>query len=231
MRLVLWDVDGTLMNSRGIIREARKRALREVYGIEGELGRVAGGGMTDPQLTLATVALHGWEENAAVELLDAFREAYVDGLHQLRGALAEDLQVLPGVTETIDRLHTLGAMQSLLTGNYQEAARLKVGAVGLDRRLQIELGAFGSDNRDRLQLVPVALERAQRLREPGLTAADIVVIGDSPRDIACARAGGARAVAVATGAHAAQELAEHRPDCLLADLSDSAAAAAAILGR
>jgi phosphoglycolate phosphatase len=231
MRLVLWDVDGTLMNSRGAIRDARVRALRSVYGIEGEIRRVAGGGMTDPQLTLETVALHGWAEATALEHLDAFRDAYLAGLEEARASLADDLEVLPGIPETIERLHELGVAQSLLTGNYEPAARLKISAAGLDRRLNFELGAFGSDNRDRLCLVPVALEKARRLLDPKMTAADVVVIGDSPRDIACARAGGARAVAVATGPHPASELATFQPDALLERLGDTDETIAALLGR
>lgn len=231
MRLVLWDVDGTLMNSTRAVREARRRALVSVYQIEGEIRRVAGGGMTDPQLTLETLALHGWTEAAALEHLDVFRDAYLAGLEEARATLAQDLQVLPGVTDTIERLHALGVTQSLLTGNYEPAARLKVGAAGLDCRLDLEVGAFGSDNRDRLCLVPVALEKARRLRDASLSAEDIVVIGDSPRDIACARAGGARAIAVATGPHPASELAEHHPDAVLESLQDTDAAVAAILGH
>src|SRR6185503_15438047 len=128
MRLVLWDVDGTLMNSRGAVRQARAQALRAVYGITGEIRRVSGGGMTDPQLTLETMVLHGWTETAALEHLDAFRDAYLAGLTGARDTLAADLEVLPGVVETIERLHALGVAQSLLTGNYEPAARLKVSA-------------------------------------------------------------------------------------------------------
>jgi phosphoglycolate phosphatase-like HAD superfamily hydrolase len=219
------------MNSRGAIRHARVQALRAVYGLEGEIRRVAGGGMTDPQLTLETLLAHGWAEPAAIERLDAFRDAYLDGLHANRDILAADLDVLPGVVETIERLHELGVAQSLLTGNYEPAARLKVSAAGLDRRLDFELGAFGSDNRDRLCLVPVALEKARRQIDPTMTAEQIVVIGDSPRDIACARAGGARAVAVATGPHPVAELATFHPDALLECLSDTDATIAALLGR
>ncbi|MCC7370807.1 MAG: haloacid dehalogenase-like hydrolase [Chloroflexi bacterium] len=231
MHLVLWDVDGTLMNSRGAIRHARSTALRSVYGIEGEIRRVAGGGMTDPQLTLETVALHGWTEESALAHLDAFRDAYLAGLEEARASLAADLEVLDGVRETIERLHARGVAQSLLTGNYEPAARLKVSAAGLDTRLDFALGAFGSDNRDRLCLVPVALEKAQRLLDPAMIAADIVVIGDSPRDIACARAGGARAVAVATGPHPAEELATFHPDALLERLHDNDETIKALLGR
>jgi len=120
--------------------------------------------------------------------------------------------------------------QSLLTGNYEPAARLKVGCAGLDQHLDLDVGAFGSDNRDRLCLVPVALEKACRLRGLNLSAENVAVIGDSPRDIACARAGGARAVAVATGSHTVDELAEHQPDALLESLQDTNAVLAAVLG-
>ena len=211
MRLVLWDVDGTLMTSTGVLREARDRALASVYRIEGEIQRATTtGGMTDPQLALAILALHGWEEAAALERLDAYRDAYLAGLELAHERLISDLAVLPGVRQILDALAACGVTQSLLTGNYETAARLKVGAVGLDQHLDLEVGAFGSDNRDRLCLVPVALEKARRLRDPRLTSADIVIVGDSPRDIACARAGGARAVAVATGPHPVEELADHQ---------------------
>jgi phosphoglycolate phosphatase-like HAD superfamily hydrolase len=202
-----------------------------VYGIQGEIRRVAGGGMTDPQLTLETMALHGWTEEAALGHLDAFRDAYLAGLEAAQASLADDLEVLPGVRETIERLHELGVAQSLLTGNYEPAARLKVNAAGLDRRLDFALGAFGSDNRDRLCLVPVALEKARRLLDSSVLAADIVVIGDSPRDIACARAGGARAIAVATGPHSAAELANCQPDAVLELLADSDEMISVLLGR
>jgi phosphoglycolate phosphatase len=231
MRLVLWDVDGTLMNSTGVLREARDRAMAGVYGIEDEIRRVTvGGGMTDPQLALETLALHGWSEADALEHLDAYRDAYLAGLEAARGRLASDLAVLPGVREVMDGLAARGVTQSLLTGNYEASARLKVGAVGLDGHLDLEVGAFGSDNRDRLCLVPVALEKFRRLRDSRLTSADIVIVGDSPRDIACARAGGARAVAVATGPHPVEELAGYQPDALLSSLTDTQAALAAMLG-
>jgi phosphoglycolate phosphatase len=232
MRLVLWDVDGTLMNSTGVVRSAREQALTSVYRIEGELRRaVFPGGMTDPQLALEILALHGWDEAAALAHLDGYRDAYVANLKAAQAVLAADLHVLPGVRKVMDLLAARGVTQSLLTGNYEAAARLKVGAAGLDGHLDLEVGAFGSDNRDRLCLVPVALEKARRLRDASLMAEDIVVIGDSPRDIACARAGGGRAVAVATGSDSSDKLAEHHPDALLESLSDVHAAVTAILAR
>ena len=153
------------------------------------------------------------------------------GLHEVREILADHIDVLAGAPAMLDRLAELRVHQSLLTGNYEAAARLKLGSVNLDRHLDFEVGAFGSDHRDRLQLVPVALEKYRRLRAPDLTVDDVVVVGDTPRDIACARAGGARAVAVATGQFSAEVLAEHAPDALLTSLGDTVAAVRAILGR
>ena len=231
MRLVLWDIDGTLIRARGLFGSIWYQALRTVYRLEGELARIEMAGKTDGQIALEILALHGWTETAATPHLDAFREMYVAALHEVRSSLAEHVTVLPGVPETLERLASIGARQSLLTGNYEASARLKLGSVGLDHHFDFDIGAFGSDDRDRLRLVPVAIEKGRRLRDPSLGADDIVVVGDTPRDIACARAGGARVVAVATGRYARAELVEHRPDVLLESLRDTDSVVEAILGH
>jgi phosphoglycolate phosphatase-like HAD superfamily hydrolase len=231
MRLVLWDIDGTLIRARGLFGRVWYEALKTVYQLEGELVRIEMAGKTDSQIALEILALHGWDEDAAIPHLDTFRERYIAVLHEVRASLAEHVTVLPGVPEALERLTTVGIRQSLLTGNYEASARLKLGSVGLDHYFDFEIGAFGSDHRDRLHLVPVSVAKGQRLRDPGLSANDIVVVGDTPRDIACARAGRARVVAVATGRYGTTELAEHRPDVLLESLQDTDAVTAAILGR
>jgi phosphoglycolate phosphatase-like HAD superfamily hydrolase len=231
MPLILWDIDGTLIRARGLFGSVWYQALRTVYQLEGELARIEMAGKTDSQIALEILALHGWTEDAAIPHLDTFREAYIAGLHEVRTGLAEHITVLPGVPEILERLAGLDVRQSLLTGNYEASARLKLGSVGLDHHFDFEIGAFGSDHRDRLRLVPVAVEKGRRLRDLSLTADDVVVVGDTPRDVACARTGGARMVAVATGRYASDALAEHRPDALLASLQDTDAAVAAILGR
>lgn len=235
MRLVLWDVDGTLVNSSGAIGKARSISMQQVYGVEGRppgypVGGF-GGGMTDPQLTLALMALFGWAEADALARMDEWGLAYVAALEAAKHTLKADLQVIAGVEAVLARLNEeAGVLQSLLTGNMVGAARLKMEATGLDQHLDLDLGGFGSDNRDRNCLVPVALGKAQRLKHATLRAEDVVVIGDSPRDIACARAGGARAVAVATGPHTPEELAEHKPDAIIEDHSDIERSIARILG-
>ena len=228
-RLILWDVDGTLLRSKGASVRAYLRALRAVYQLEGELARVTMHGKTDGQIALELLAHHDHTEEQALELLDRFREAYVAELEAARSELAADLVVLPGVRDVLERLRARGVRQSLLTGNFEAAARVKLGCAGLDRYVDFAIGAFGSDHRDRNSLVPIALEKARRLRGDALGPADVVVVGDTPRDVACARAGGARAVAVATGQFAADELARHAPDALLPDLRDAESAVSAIL--
>jgi phosphoglycolate phosphatase len=133
------------------------------------------------------------------------------------------------VPETLSELHNRdGVVQSLLTGNIEANAALKVGAFGLERWLDFEVGAYGSDPHDqRSDLVAVARERAAA--KYGAPAA-AVLVGDTPLDVSAARAAGARAVAVATGFSELEALEESRPDVLLPDLRDTAAAVRAILG-
>jgi phosphoglycolate phosphatase len=231
MRLVLWDVDGTILHSQRVVGDLYIQAVVDVYELQEALREVEWSGKTDSQIVLESLALHGWAEEAAIARLDAFRDQYVAALNAVREQLIEDMPLLPGVPAMLQHLAGLGVKQSLLTGNYEPAALVKLGAVGLDHHFDFAVGAFGSDHRDRTRLVPIAVEKARRLYEANLSPADVIVIGDTPRDIACARAGGARAVAVATGQFSLMTLEEHHPDVLLADLSDTEAAAAAILGR
>src|SRR4051794_25914855 len=106
MQLVLWDVDGTLMHSKRVVREAHNLAMRRVYQVEGRLPGVSGGaygGMTDPQLALAILEPHGWSEEAALEHLDAFRDTYVAALADVQHTLAADLEILPGVIGVLEQ--------------------------------------------------------------------------------------------------------------------------------
>ena len=123
----------------------------------------------------------------------------------------------------LEELSEHGAVQSLLTGNLQPVARLKLGCAGLDRFVDFDLGAYGSDHADRTCLVPIVRRRLSERFCSGASKADIVVVGDTPRDIECARAGSARAIAVATGNYSRQELEAHHPDAVLDDLSDTPA--------
>ena len=119
----------------------------------------------------------------------------------------------------------------MLTGNLEPVARLKLACAGLDQYVAFELGAYGSDHRDRDCLVPIVRERLQQQFGAEVAAADIVVVGDTPRDIACARAGGARVLAVATGNFSRAELEAHHPEVVFDDLHDTDAVVARLLSR
>jgi phosphoglycolate phosphatase len=232
--VVLWDIDGTLIRSRGgrVSVSAFLRALSSASSLPGELPYPKdSGGKTDEQIALEVLLLASIAEEHATQLLPAFRVAYLELLENERHRLVQDLRVLPGVAEVLSRLQQLGVCQSLLTGNLEPIARLKLDCVGLGQYVAFELGGYGSDHRDRACLVPIARERLGDHLGPRMAAADIVVVGDTPRDIACARAGGARVVAVATGNYSRADLEAHHPDAIFDDLHDTDAVVACLLGH
>ena len=228
--VVLWDIDGTLVRSNGgrVSVSAFLRALREVAELQHDLPYPKdSAGKTDEQIALEVLVSAELAEEAAIGLLPAFRQLYLSELEAAREQLVPDLRVLPGVPAALQALRDRGVTQSLLTGNLEPIARLKLTCAGLSDYVDFELGAFGSDHRDRTCLVPITRQRLRERR--GMPSADIVVVGDTPRDIACARAGGARVVAVATGNVPREVLAQHAPDVLLDDLRDSDALLEALL--
>lgn len=230
MPVVLWDIDGTLVRSRGarVSTRAFVRALRQVAHLPDELVYPTdAGGKTDAQIAREMLVALAVKDAHAPEFLARFGAAYLGELERDPALLADDLLVLPGVPAILDRLRAAGVPQSLLTGNLEPVARLKLACVGLDHYFAFEWGAYGSDHADRTCLVPMsrARIRAATGREPD----QVVVIGDTPRDIACARAGSARAVAVATGTYSRDELLAHGPDAVLDDLQNTQAALEALL--
>ena len=218
MLLVLWDIDGTLVDSAGHGRHAFEDAFRAVIGLDPEWVDYAG--RTDHQIALAML-------DGSAEHLPALLEQLAARLAERKDAIAAEGRVYPGVRETLAALHEAdGVVNSLLTGNIQANAALKVSAFGLERWLDFEVGAYGSDPHERRSdLVAVARERAAaKYGEP--TGA--VLVGDTPLDVQAAHEAHARAVAVMTGFANRQEVLQSRPEALLDDLSDTTAAVAAI---
>lgn len=218
MRVVLWDVDGTLVHTSGIGAAVFDRALERVVGAPPP-ERLLLSGKTDPQiareyLVLMSVADPDGHVPAVIEVLEAEVAAAA-------ARIAEAGWALPGVEELLARLAGEATVhQTVLTGNTRANATVKVTAFGLERWLDLDAGAYGSDHADRRELVPVARERARRLRGVDAGPGDVWVVGDSANDLACARAGGARCLLVATGRTTYDELAALGPDALMADLSD-----------
>jgi len=227
VRLVLWDIDGTLIDSGGAGRYAFADAFEAVVGHRpAELPLMAG--RTDHDIAVDTLELNGVEDGEA--LWPAFAAALAESLAAREDQMAADGRALPGVREAIAALDQAGGVvQSLLTGNVKPNAATKLRAFGLDGLLDLEIGAYGSDARERNALVGFARERVQAEHGIELGPEDIVLIGDTPRDVEAGRANGARAVGVATGRYSVGELEETGADAVLADLTDSEAVVAAVL--
>ena len=228
-KLVLFDIDGTILGSDGAGRRAMEGALSHVFGSPGD-PRYRYDGKTDLQIARELMRLEGHDDEA----IDARREAVLAGyLERLRRELDTDdrhVHLLPGVPALLDALEPRAdVVLGLLTGNVAEGAATKLGAAGIDFA-RFRVNAFGSDHEHRPSLPAVAQRRGHELLGVRFAGEEIVVIGDTPADIECARSVGARTVAVATGRYSVEELSEHEPAAVLRDLSDTDAALRAILG-
>jgi phosphoglycolate phosphatase len=230
-RLVLWDVDGTLVQAGEVGRDIFTEAFQAVMGRDADrvaAGMLAMAGRTDPEIALDLLAAHQVAEGETH--LDAFSEALVAALAAKAALIRERGRALPGAEEALAALgREPGVVQSLLTGNVEPNALLKLASFGLDGYLDFEVGGFGSDHRHRPSLVDVARGKAERKYGTAFDATATVLVGDTPLDVAAGRAGGARVVAVATGPYTVDELEATGPDAVLPDLGDTARALAAIL--
>jgi phosphoglycolate phosphatase-like HAD superfamily hydrolase len=225
-RLVLFDIDGTLLWAGGASRRAFGAALREVFGTAGSVADWDYSGKTDPQIVRELMRGAGIADAEILRrrplALETYRERLAESLRP------EDVREKPGVRALLEALAgeprvTLG----LLTGNLEPTARLKLAP--LDANRFFAFGAFGSDHEDRYRLPGIALERAREAVGISFAGPEVVITGDSVHDVLCGRDLGVRAVAVATGRTSAERLAGVRPDALLADFSDTRASVAAIL--
>ena len=224
MRLVLWDVDGTLVDTAGHGWRAFGEAFEALFGRPPE-GLVPMAGHTDHEIALAILERNGVE--GADAHLPRMWEALADALTARQDRMAREGRPQPGAHAALEALAGRDdVLQSLLTGNIEANAALKLAAYGLERHVDFEIGGYGSDHRVRSELVTIACGRASRKYGVEVLPADAVLIGDTPLDIAAARDAGARVVAVATGPHSDRELAS--ADAVLPDLRDTAALLAAI---
>jgi phosphoglycolate phosphatase-like HAD superfamily hydrolase len=227
-RLVLWDIDGTLVDSDGLGGEAFYDAFERVTGAEVKQ-LVPFAGRTDLEIALDLLETAGIEHSE--QLLGDFEEELARAMAERAHLLRERGRPFPGVREALERLgEEPGVTQSLLTGNIAANARVKLGAFGLDVLVDMEIGAYGTDDRRRGELVAVARRKALDLRGAAFDPADIVLIGDTPLDVAAAIEGGARAVGVATGPYHTDELLHSGAEAVLEDLSNLDLVLGAVLG-
>jgi phosphoglycolate phosphatase-like HAD superfamily hydrolase len=217
----LFDIDGTLIRP-GLtsVLDGFRVAFRTVFGIDEVVHRIDTGGMIDRQIIREIARLHG--RPCSPEQMAEAHRVIADYCRSIRLGPV----VLPGVTELLAILEAQSYPKGILTGNIQEVAWLKLGEAGLATNFQF--GAFGDEADERAHLVPLAVERARQTLGVDVAPEQVWIIGDTPRDIACARANGARVVAVATGRWTTDQLVEHEPDALFADLQDAEKFLAAI---
>ncbi|MFW5714062.1 MAG: HAD hydrolase-like protein [Brevefilum sp.] len=217
-RVLLFDIDGTLVDPQGEGHTCMRLALQDVFGTAGPIETYDMSGKTDWQIVTELMQLAGLEAHKIKTQRQAAFRAYAWVVAREAPNLVMD--VLPGVPALLNQLAgDERFLLGLLTGNVREAVPHKLRAAGLNPDI-FQFGAYGSEHIDRNELPPLALERAGRLFDTKVSPEAALIIGDTPRDIACARNGGLKVLSVATGWFSKEELAVHNPDYLLDDLGD-----------
>ena len=216
MRFILFDIDGTLIDSGGAGVRALNLAFEEMFSVADAFGTISMAGKTDLQIVTEGLELHNLEiSNGKVpDFLGRYLRHLRNTINAAKG------HVKAGVRSALDRLSAQDdIVLGLLTGNIEPGAMIKLGAFGLEE--YFDVGAFGDDDADRNRLLPIALEKLRKKRDVELDFRDCVVIGDTPRDIECSKPFGAYAIAVATGPYSFGILSDAGADAVFHDLSDT----------
>ncbi len=222
---MLWDVDGTLVHAGSAGRDVFEAAVGHVLGqaLPADLlTQVVMSGKTDPQIATEVLVLAGVASADVGHHLPPVLARLEAEVAAVEARIRAEGRVLPGVEAVLRRLAgDPGVVQTVLTGNLEANATLKLAAFGLERWLDMRVGAFGSDHADRRALVPIALERVAERRGRAFPPECSWVIGDTPRDLDCARAVGARCLLVGTGRFRAADLEGLGADAVLDDLTET----------
>jgi len=228
VKLLLFDIDGTLMLSGGAGFRAIDRVFEESHGIGRATRGIVPDGKTDPMIFREVVDRHGLAGGGHSVSLGRLRERYAQIMAEEMAA--SPARLMPGVEMLLERLNAdAGVALGLLTGNFEETARIKLRRFGLDRFFGF--GAFGSDDGDRRLLPAKAVERAERrLGAPLGLGPHVVIIGDTPRDVECALVNRATAVAVATGRYSTAQLRDAGATVVFEDFSDTEAVVSTLTG-
>ncbi len=217
MKLVLFDIDGTLLTSGMAGADAMRMAFAELYQIADGFAGISMSGKTDPAILQEALAQH--QLSGEDEACEVFHERYIRHLRRTLPESGRPRRLMPGIPDLLKALASRSdIILGLLTGNFAMGAQLKLESFDIWHYFRV--GAYGSDAGDRNALVPIAQERTRTLLGYDIAPQRIFVIGDTPRDIACAKAHEARSVAVATGDYELEALQQHQPDYCLPDLSD-----------
>lgn len=227
MKIILFDIDGTLLTTGGAGRRAMEATLRAHFGSVGAPA-YRYDGKTDGQIVRDLMRGDGHEDAAIDAKLPAVLAEYLERLHAELEANPAATTRYEGVVELLDALEARAdRVLGLLTGNVERGAHRKLAEVGLAPS-RFRVGAFGSDHEARPALPAVALARACALLGVPLTGDRLVIVGDTPFDLQCGREVGARAIGVATGHYSVAQLSGHDPHAVFEDLRDTAAVLAAI---
>jgi phosphoglycolate phosphatase-like HAD superfamily hydrolase len=227
LKLLLFDIDGTLVDCGGQPKPLFGDALEEVYGARGDIRGYDFSGKTDPRIVVDLMTAAGIPPALIHERLDDLRDAYLTRLE--RDLQPERVRILPGVVELLTRLaEREDLVLALLTGNWERGAGIKLGSVGLAR--YFAFGSFGDGQTDRRDLPPVAWARAAEHCGRDFPPAETWIIGDSLLDVDCARAHDIPCLAVATGRTEAAALAAAGAERVLSDLASVDEVVAALLG-
>jgi phosphoglycolate phosphatase len=223
MRILLWDIDGTLIRSTkaGGYKLYTIPVLEEIFGTSGRLGDMHVSGMTDLQIVFEALNDSGISQEEILARAEVLVARLTEEARRVTGNGAKFFELLPGVRETLEALAAHPRYESaLVTGNIKPMAELKMELVGLDHFFTLP-GAFGDESHNRRDLPARAAERIRKHLQMDLTPEQFIVIGDTPNDIDCAHHFGARAVAVGTGRfYSNEEILACEPDALLPDLTD-----------
>ena len=227
LRILLWDIDGTLVIAPrgGAYKDYFAPAMERVYGSSGVLReRVKVSGMTDLQIAYEALKPEGVTVEQIYAKTDEFCQVLGEEIERVCGHEKGRFISLPGARELLQATHEHPLfINSLLTGNVPLAARFKLAFVGLDQFFDFSIGAFGNESHERKDLPAIAARHASEKFDYEFLPSQFIVLGDTPNDIACAHYFGAKAVAVATGRHHPPEkLLPHQPDFLLESLTDTA---------
>jgi phosphoglycolate phosphatase-like HAD superfamily hydrolase len=217
MKLLLFDIDGTLLISGGAATRAVNRAFMKIYRIPNAMDGIRPEGKTDP-LILREIFANSLERDFLLEEANRIFKEYIVFLQE-EIENSHGFRIMPGIPEVLEVLSKReDIMLGIATGNIEEGAWIKLKRARLDS--YFKFGGFGSDSENREQLIRIAIERGRNLSSPKKQHEEIFVIGDTPLDIIHGRAAGAKTVAVATGSHSTDYLENYSPDYLFENFSD-----------
>ena len=226
MKLVLFDIDGTLLYCDGGGRKSMSEAINTVFGFEGIPQNYSLAGATDRQIIKDVLQYYGLKEEEIDSKIDLLLNNYVENLRKNTSNGLHRKILLKGVVPLLEQLRSLknDVLLGLLTGNLKESAKVKLNLSDLEKYFLYDkelFGGFGSDHHSRSKLVDISLLRAFNLTGKIFIGKDIVIIGDTKNDILCGKHRGVKSIAVATGEYSIEELLKYQPDHVFEDFSDT----------